>query len=174
MSGIDDLERCITILDRHNWDVETAIHDHLGLDPREVTPPVREIPRFPPPNGQAAVHRPFFERNTQRPQPVDSILQRIMTFFFNPFLEGNMGLWPMPNQRPQGFTGWLLFISALPLRVVVVTFYQFTNFVLKLIRPEHRPGLSQLFLHHFCLFNLFSTYSFNRSNRKCNILHSGI
>lgn len=156
LSGIDNLERCIGILERHNWDVETAIHDHLGLDPREVTQPVRQMPVFPLQNGQAIFNRPVMQPNIHRPQPVDSIFQRIMTFFYNPFLDDNMGIWPStPNQRPQGFTGWLLFFSSLPLRVMMATFYQFTHFVLRIIRPEHRPGIFVILPNSYCDFNLY-------------------
>lgn len=122
--------------------------------------PAREMPTFPQENGQNgqnagqngqneqneqngqnghfAVYRPL--RGLGRPQPADSLFQRVMTMFVNPFLDENGGLWPLPNQPPQGFTGWLLFFTTLPLRIVMVTFYQFTNFVLKLISPDHRPG----------------------------------
>nr|CAG4647298.1 EOG090X0B12 [Megafenestra aurita] len=140
LSGIDDLNSCTEILKRHNWNVEAAIHDHLGPDSRElVQPPIREIPVYLQQNGHSQVQRPMNSIN--RPQPVDSIFQRIMTFFFNPFLDENTGIWPLPNQRPQGFTGWLLFFSSLPLRVVVITFYQFTTFVMNLVRPEQRPAI---------------------------------
>lgn len=143
LSGIDNLNRCIEILERHNWDVETAIHDHLGLDPREVTQSVRELPVFPLQNGQTTINRPVMQQSIHRPQPVDSIFQRIMTFFSNTLFDDNMGLWPTATyQRPYGFTGWLLFISSLPLRVIMVTFYQFTHFVFRVIRPEHRPAVT--------------------------------
>lgn len=140
LSGIDDLDKCMEILERHNWDVETAIHDHLGLDPREMAQPAREMPVFPLQNGQPTVHRPL-PQNPPRTQPVDSVIQRIMTYFFNPFLDDNTGLFPLPNQRPDGFTGWLFFLSSLPLRVVMVTFYHLTRFVFRIIRPENRPGI---------------------------------
>nr|CAH0106701.1 unnamed protein product [Daphnia galeata] len=142
LSGIDDLDRCIGILERHNWDVETAIHDHLGLDPREMAQTVREVPVFPLQNGQPSVHRPLIPQNIHRPQPVDSVFQRTMTYFFNPFLDDNTGLFPLPNRRPYGFTGWLLFLSSLPLRVMMVTFYQITRFVFRIIRPENRPAVT--------------------------------
>lgn len=149
LSGIDNLNRCIEILERHNWDVETAIHDHLGLDPREVTQSVRELPVFPLQNGQTTINRPVMQQSIHRSQPVDSIFQRIMTFFSHTLFDDNMGLWPTATyQRPYGFTGWLLFISSLPLRVIMVTFYQFTRFVFRVIRPEHRPGIPVL-LHTF-------------------------
>ena len=135
------MDKCIEILERHNWDVETAIHDHLGLDPREMTQPVREMPVFPQQNGQPTVHRPLIPQSTPRSQPVDSVFQRIMTYFFNPFLNDNTGLFPLPNQRPYGFTGWLFFFSSLPLRVMMITFYQLTRFVFRIIRPENRPGI---------------------------------
>lgn len=138
LSGIDDLEQCKSILGRHNWDVETAIHDHLGLDPRETTEPQRESPQLPQQNGNTAIHRPL--RGSMAGQSDNSVFQRMMTFFFNPFLDNNLGVWPIPNQRPHGFTGWLLFFSTLPLRIVVGAFYQFTSFVLKIIRPDNRPG----------------------------------
>ena len=82
MSGIEELEECIRVLERHNWDVETAIHDHLGLDPRERerTPPV--VPVFPEngihENGRADVIRPAqLNRTIRRPQN-DSFIQRII------------------------------------------------------------------------------------------------
>nr|CAG4651226.1 EOG090X0B12 [Simocephalus serrulatus] len=144
LSEIDDLTRCREILERHNWDLETAIHDHLDLDPRGMAQPAREIPNFPQHNGQngQSTLNSSLRGNSNRPQPVTSLLQRIMTSFVSPFLDENGGLWPLPNQQPQGFTGWLLFASTLPLRIVVVTFYHFTNFVLKMIRPEHRPAIT--------------------------------
>lgn len=144
MSGIEDLEACTRILERHNWDVETAIHDHLGLDPRERTPPV--VPLLPENgierNGRADAFRPaqLHRAGQLRPQN-DSFLQRIMIFFFNPFAdENNQGLWPLHNQRPQGFTGWLLFLTSLPIRIAIVTFYKLTNFVLRIVWPDQRPG----------------------------------
>ena len=170
LSGIDDLDRCIGILERHNWDVETAIHDHLGLDPREMTQPVREMPVFPLQNGQPTVHRPLIPQSTPRPQPVDSVFQRIMTYFFNPFLDDNTGFFPFPNQRPYGFTGWLLFLSSLPLRIVMVTFYQFTRFVFRIIRPDNRPGI-QIFSLLLSFPSNCVSNSYHRSNRKCYFLH---
>ena len=166
------MDRCTEILERHNWDVETAIHDHLGPDPREMVQPVREVPLFHQhQNGQTSIQRPF--RNIQRPQMSDSIFQRIATLLFNPFIEDSRGYWPLPNQRPQGFTGWLLFLTTLPLRVVVVTFYQFTSFVFRIIRPETRPGYSFSIVYYWMIINSFNYhYSYNRSNRQCNIFHS--
>ena len=150
MSGIEDLEACTRILERHNWDVETAIHDHLGLDPRERTPPV--VPLLPllpengiERNGRIDAFRPAQLHRTGHRLQNDSFLQRIMTFFFNPFVdENNRGLWPLHNQRPQGFTGWLLFLTSLPIRIAIVTFYKFTNFVLRIVWPEQRPGKDML------------------------------
>ena len=175
LSGIDDLDRCIGILERHNWDVETAIHDHLGLDPREMAQPVREVPVFPLQNGQPSVHRPLIPQNIHRPQPVDSVFQRTMTYFFNPFLDDNTGLFPLPNRRPYGFTGWLLFLSSLPLRFMMATFYQITRFVFRIIRPENRPGIviyiSFLLLGCFGNWNISVSNSCHRPNGKCYFLH---
>lgn len=139
LSGIEDLDRCKQLLQRHNWDVETAIHDHLGLDPHERNPPaVNNSPLFRNVlmNGRApglvngAQQQP--RNNLRRPSSANN---DIMSFFFNPF-----GGWPITEQRPTGFTGWVLFLTSLPIRVVIATFYQITNFVFRLLRPIHRPG----------------------------------
>nr|CAG4648812.1 EOG090X0B12 [Polyphemus pediculus] len=130
LSGIDDLSRCKEVLERHLWDVETAIHDHLGLDPREQVPESPEVERiqraFPPPS------------RVLRPTHSDSVIQRVLSFFFNPFAGDQIGLWPLSNRRPEGFTGWLLFFSTLPLRIAVITFYQISHYVIGIIRPGPR------------------------------------
>ena len=87
---------------------------------------------------QEAVGR---SRNEIKRSSVDSVVQRILTFFFNPFLNDNVGLWPLSSNRPDGFTGWIIFLSSLPLRIAMVTFYQITSYVVRLIRPDHHQGL---------------------------------
>nr|CAG4641939.1 EOG090X0B12 [Eurycercus lamellatus] len=88
LSGIEDLTRCIEVLERHNWDVETAIHDHLGLDPRERTPPVNNLPPplFPQQNGLNGRSQGLVNgsqhRGIRTPQPNDrSIIVVIATFY---------------------------------------------------------------------------------------------
>jgi len=121
LSGLDDLSVCRRVLERHLWNVEAAIHDHLGLDPRESQfqhSPESEIPL----NVNRSVARPAG----------NSVVRRLLGFFFNDNLE----------QRPQGLTGWLLFISSLPLRAAILTFYQISSYVFKLISPDQRSVTS--------------------------------
>lgn len=137
LSGIDDLERCKVILARHSWDVEAAIHDHLGLEPARNTPITPIIPNLVERNG--GIHT---RNNQQRRPPDNSRIQRILNYFLNPFMDEQIGSLIFPVQTPRGFGGWLLFFSTFPLRIMAVTFFKVTTFVFRLIQPDQRPALT--------------------------------
>jgi len=137
LSGIEEISTCITILERHLWNVEAAIHDHLGLDSREhfVESPSPSVPD----RHSETSHQNI--RDLRRPQTMaDSVAQQFLGMFSNP--ASNTGSWLLPNRRQEGFTGWLLFISTLPLRIAISTFYQLSSYIIKLILPDQRSAIT--------------------------------
>jgi len=135
LSGIDEVSTCIAILERHLWNVEAAIHDHLGLDSREH---FSDTPAPSISERHSEISHQYI-RDLRRSQPVaDSVAQRLLGLFFNP--SGNGGSW-LSNRRQEGFTGWVLFLTTLPLRIAITTFYQISSYVFKLILPTQRSAI---------------------------------
>ncbi|XP_064597373.1 FAS-associated factor 2-like [Liolophura sinensis] len=62
LTGIEDIQRCREILQRHNWDIEVAVQDTFNERegaPSVFTPPQRQDPRLPPMNLQPSDQRVF-------------------------------------------------------------------------------------------------------------------
>nr|CAG4645023.1 EOG090X0B12 [Leptodora kindtii] len=139
LSGIEDLNACKEILEQHFWNVESAIHDHLSFDTGPITRPIFNSPPVHQNNQLNGVQN---SQNTPGRIPAGSnasFIRRIMTFFFNPFLE------EVDGGRPQGFIGWILFISSLPIRItltICTPIMHLSSYIFKLLKPDLRQALT--------------------------------
>ncbi|XP_072041833.1 FAS-associated factor 2-like [Amphiura filiformis] len=110
LTGIDDMDRCRTIMERHNWNIEAAVQDRLNES--EGRPTVfgsggrdgRPEPRPPAVNTH----------------PRD---QRIYT---------------VSRRHPQGWFQWSYMVLLFPFRFVYVTIFDIFHWVVRLFQPDPR------------------------------------
>lgn len=137
LSGIDDLEHCKDILARHDWNVEAAIHEHLGLEPTRRISATAYSHITEERNGQ--LHR---RNQSEEQHSNNSPTLGLFTRLLSPIMDDQIGSWIFPLHSPRGFRGWLLFITSLPLRIIAVTFFQITSYLYRLAQPNQRPGMT--------------------------------
>ncbi|CAH1247601.1 FAF2 [Branchiostoma lanceolatum] len=109
LTGINDLEKCRQVLDRHGWNMEAAVHDTFNEN--EGQPPVFEQPvaRAVPPRMPMMNISPTYQR-----------------------------VYTVARRRPQGWMAWGYFLLMLPFRFTYTTIRDIFMWAYRLIIPDPR------------------------------------
>nr|CAB3244218.1 FAS-associated factor 2 [Phallusia mammillata] len=128
ITQVDDLERCRTILQQHNWNIQSAVHSTLNVpDPEPLPPPQPQAPQLLPQNDNNHGVRNRFS-------PTHSILRqhqvmpRQMIYFAGRHRQ----------QPPQGIFGWGFFLLISPIKYTFTQVFEVLRFVWRIFFPDPR------------------------------------
>ncbi|XP_077990625.1 FAS-associated factor 2-A-like [Glandiceps talaboti] len=110
LTGIEDMQECRRLLERHSWNIESAVHD--TLNEAEGAPPVYQQPDPPP-------------RPSMRPPPVE-IQPR------------DQRVYTIARRHPMTWLQWTYMLVSLPLRFVYTTILDIFRFTIRLFKPDAR------------------------------------